>query len=82
MLVYKDDGPHQRPGGTYDFKNVLEEELESALEQGFFKTMEGVITGKDPIITPTGKEVKTNAIKKGQEQKSNISKHSNGNTKR
>lgn len=49
MLVYKDKGPHDRPGGTFDFKGVSKaSELKEALDNGYFLTMEGVQKGKDP----------------------------------
>lgn len=49
MLIYKDNGPHARKGGTFDFKGVSKaSELKEALADGYFLTMEGVETGSDP----------------------------------
>ena len=39
-LVYKDGGPHQRPGGTFDYKRIVNEsELAAALADGWFPTL-------------------------------------------
>ena len=39
-LVYKDGGPHQRPGGTFDYKRIVnEDQLAAALANGWFLTL-------------------------------------------
>ena len=39
-LVYKDGGPHQRPGGTFDYKRIVnEDQLAAALADGWFLTL-------------------------------------------
>ena len=39
-LVYKDGGPHQRPGGTFDYKRIVNEgQLAAALADGWFLTL-------------------------------------------
>lgn len=39
-LVYKDGGPHQRPGGTFDYKRIVnEDQLTDALADGWFLTL-------------------------------------------
>jgi hypothetical protein len=39
-IVYKDKGPHQRKGGTYDYKGVADqEELDAAIEAGWHTTL-------------------------------------------
>ena len=39
-LVYKNGGPHQRPGGTFDYKRIINEgQLAAALADGWFLTL-------------------------------------------
>ena len=39
-LVYKDGGPHQRPGGTFDYKRIVnDDQLAAALADGWFLTL-------------------------------------------
>lgn len=46
-IVYKDKGPHQRPGGTFDYKPVRDqEELDSAIADGWKLTMLEVMSGE------------------------------------
>ena len=46
-LVYKCPGPHQRKGGTYDYRQVIDENsLSDALSNGWFKTLDEAIEGK------------------------------------
>jgi hypothetical protein len=48
-LVYKDKGPHQRPGGTYDYKAVNDaDQFAAALADGWFATLAEVL---NPIAT-------------------------------
>lgn len=54
-LVYKCPGNHQRPGGTYSFKGVKDEEQHAAaLADGWFSTLPEAIEGKAPAApSPT-----------------------------
>ena len=39
-LVYKNGGPHQRPGGTFDYKRIVnDDQLAAALADGWFLTL-------------------------------------------
>ena len=57
VLVYKDKGPHQRAGGTYDYTLVgSPEELAVALAAGWFETLPEAIAPKDvasPVASNT-----------------------------
>ena len=51
VLVYKDKGPHQRAGGTYDYTLVgSPEELAVALAAGWFETLPEAIAPKDVAV--------------------------------
>ena len=58
VLVFKNNGPHQRAGGSYDHKVVESvEELEAALADGWFATLpeaigEKAVTASDAAPTP------------------------------
>jgi len=58
-LVYKGIGPHQRKGGTFDCKGVKsEDELLSALSNGWFKTLPEAIEDYDnPVVKEVAAEV-------------------------
>lgn len=50
-LVYKDKGPHQRAGGSYDHKLVdNQESLEGALAAGWYESLPEAIAAE---IAPT-----------------------------
>jgi hypothetical protein len=47
VLVYKNQGPHQRAGGTYNHKLVEDEtEFDAALTDGWFPSLPEAIEGK------------------------------------
>jgi hypothetical protein len=53
-LVYKDKGPHQRPGGTYDYKAVNDaDQFAAALAGGWFATLAEVIEPTAAVIDET-----------------------------
>lgn len=46
-IVYKDVGPHLRPGGTFDYAPARTlEEFNNRLEHGWFRTLSEAIEGK------------------------------------
>lgn len=52
-LVYKNNGPHQRAGGTYDYKAIADQEdLDEALSDGWYKTLPDAIGTKPVVKTP------------------------------
>lgn len=59
ILVFKNNGPHQRAGGSYDHKVVESaEELDAALADGWYATLPEAIgenkavVAKEPAPTP------------------------------
>lgn len=47
-LVYKDKGPYQRMGGTYDFRLVRDKsEYDDALASGWRATLSEIVEGKE-----------------------------------
>ncbi len=66
-LVYKDKGPHQRAGGTYDHKLVeTDQEFDAALADGWFPTLPEAIEGK--LVAQEGTLGLTNTDDQGQDQ--------------
>lgn len=66
-FVYKDKGPHQRAGGSYDHKVVEDEsEFDAALTDGWFPTLPEAIEGK--LVAQEGTLGLTNADDQGQDQ--------------
>ena len=52
-LVYKDHGPHQRAGGSYDHALVESQaEMDAALKAGWFATLPEAIETKPVIALP------------------------------
>ena len=52
-LVYKNHGPHQRPGGSYDHAPVeSQEEFDAALNAGWFATLPEAIEAKPVVAVP------------------------------
>jgi len=50
-LVYKNNGPHQRAGGTYDHKSVEDEaEFDAALTDGWFPSLPEAIAGETAVV--------------------------------
>jgi len=50
-IVYRDKGPYQRPGGTYDWRGVKSrEEHDQALKEGWFNSMPEAIKGEHVLI--------------------------------
>jgi hypothetical protein len=73
-IVYKDGGLHQRPGGTFSYRGVRsEEELEDALNSGWFRSIPEMIAGEhngsaDPVdenSPPTREELEAKANELG-----------------
>ena len=80
-LVYKADGKHIRPHGTYDFTGVNSaEELAQKLKEGWFASLEAAISAKttvseagkaisepvsDDFAPPTRQELETKATELG-----------------
>jgi hypothetical protein len=59
VLVFKNTGPHQRAGGSYDHKVVESvEELDAALADGWYATLpeaiaeDKAVVAKEPAPTP------------------------------
>lgn len=66
-LVYKDKGPHQRAGGTYDHKLVEDgAEFDAALADGWFPTLPEAIEGK--LVMQEGTQVQSDTDDQGQDQ--------------
>jgi hypothetical protein len=52
-LVYKDGGPHQRKGGTFDYRPVHNEsEFDAALDQGWHESVLAAIEPPQPAPVP------------------------------
>lgn len=52
-LVFKNNGPHQRAGGSYDHKAVESvEERETALAEGWFATLPEAIAENKAVTAP------------------------------
>lgn len=52
-LVYKAEGKHIRPHGTYDYVGVNnQQELDEKLKDGWFKSLEDAIEGKAAATSP------------------------------
>lgn len=67
-IVYKASGPHQRLGGTFDYKGVnTQEEFDAAIEAGWYATLEEAIAPKriqeqkDPTPEPANDGAPTRA---------------------
>lgn len=46
-IVYKASGPHQRLGGTFDYKGVnTQEEFDAAIEAGWYPTLDEAVATK------------------------------------
>ena len=61
MIVYKNGGNCQRPGGTYSWMGVKDkEEINQALENGWFLTLAEAIEEKKSEKTPDIKEPESN----------------------
>ena len=51
VLVFKDNGPHQRAGGSYDHKVVESaEELDAALADGWYATLPEAIGENKAVV--------------------------------
>lgn len=47
-LVYRDGGPHQRPGGTFDYRPVNDEQqLQAALAEGWHRSVPEALAKKE-----------------------------------
>lgn len=67
-LVYKDGGPHQRPGGTFDYKRIInDDQLTAALADGWFPTLAEATqpAAPDDDAPPTRDELETKARELG-----------------
>jgi len=61
-IVYRCPGDHQRPGGTYSYRGVADDEqLEAALTDGWFVTLGEAIDGKSSAIETDPAEPESNA---------------------
>ena len=57
-IVYKASGPHQRLGGTFDYKGVnTQEEFDAAIEAGWYPTLQEAIA---PKLQTAGAQVAIN----------------------
>lgn len=46
-IVYKASGPHQRLGGTFDYKGVsTQEEFDAAIKAGWYPTLDEAVAPK------------------------------------
>lgn len=68
-LVFRCPGKHQRAGGTYDHKAVMDgDEKDAALADGWFSTLPEAIDGKakdEDNAAPTRDELETKAKELG-----------------
>lgn len=70
-LVYKDGGPHQRPGGTFDYKRIVNaDEMALALASGWFETLveatqPAEVAAPDDDAPPTRDELEAKARELG-----------------
>lgn len=61
-LVYRCPGTHQRPGGTYEYRPVKDDEqLAAALIDGWFPTLPEAITGKPAELEQKATETQPGA---------------------
>ena len=52
-LVFRNNGPHQRAGGSYDHAPVENQaDMDAALKAGWFATLPEAIEFKPPVATP------------------------------
>jgi len=65
-LVYRNKGPYQRPGGTFDHKLVsTEAEQADALDSGWFDTLPQALDANPDTAAPTRAELETKALELG-----------------
>lgn len=68
-LVYKDGGPHQRPGGTYDYKRITNQTgLADALASGWAESLVEAMypaPATDDNESPTREELEAKATELG-----------------
>ena len=68
-LVYKDGGPHQRPGGTYDYRSVIDEAgMAAALADGWHTSLSEAVHPvheADDNAPPTREELEAKATELG-----------------
>lgn len=74
-MVYKASGPHQRLGGTFDYKGVsTKEEFDAAISAGWYATLDEAIAPKvaqaqkpepEPEAPPTRAELEQKATELG-----------------
>jgi hypothetical protein len=61
-FVYKDDGPHERAGGTFDMKLVSDEkECAAMVKEGWYVSMLDAI---NPVKTPAPAKVVPKIVSK------------------
>ncbi len=69
VLVYKDGGPHQRAGGSYDYRlAVTEQVFLDAINSGWFASLPEAIDGSQlihPDAPPTRNELELKASELG-----------------
>lgn len=54
-IVYITPGPHLRPGGTFNCKGVSDQqELDTALKEGWFRTLADAVTKKHSDVPADG----------------------------
>lgn len=52
-IVYKPAGPHQRQGGTFDYKGVnTQEELDAAIADGWHESFAEMLEPKAKVVEP------------------------------
>lgn len=56
-LVYKDGGPHQRKGGTFDYRQVCDEQqMDAALDDGWHGSLPAALEANEkPTATPAAR---------------------------
>lgn len=65
-LVYRNNGPHLRPGGSFDYKLVSDEADHSeALESGWFDTLPEALDANPETAAPTRAELEAKALELG-----------------
>lgn len=65
-IVYQTPGTHQRAGGTYSYRGVVDgDQLEAALANGWFRTLPEAIAGEHENLAdnsePTREELEAKA---------------------
>lgn len=65
-FLYKDGGPHQRPGGTYSFKHVTtQEDADALLADGWVESIDEIDNPKAKVEEDDLETLKARAVELG-----------------